>query len=369
MKLGYLLPLLLALLITGCDSPSTAKPRAMGDLLADKTQDDSYAKVLPDTQLSFPADHLAHPAFRQEWWYLTANLRTADDTPLGLQWTQFRVAQRAQQSAVPTTALTNNWQTQQLYLAHSAVTTEKIHYAAERWSRSHPALAGVNANPLRVFLDQWHWQSQGEDLFPATLSATTDKFSYQLTLDSQAPYQLQGQQGYSRKNAAGTVASHYYSQPFIHIHGEVTIDGNTQQVSGEGWLDREWSSKFLTGQQQGWDWFALRLDQLRTLMIFQLRGRSEQAKPFYTARLMYRDGRGEAVSSADITMTPLTISTIKHKQIPTRWQINVPSLGVDVTVTALNPQALMPLSIQYWEGPVTITGSHQGDGYMELTGY
>jgi predicted secreted hydrolase len=29
----------------------------------------------------------------------------------------------------------------------------------------------------------------------------------------------------------------------------------------------------------------------------------------------------------------------------------------------------MLVSTSYWEGPITIAGSHQGQGYMELTGY
>ena len=31
--------------------------------------------------------------------------------------------------------------------------------------------------------------------------------------------------------------------------------------------------------------------------------------------------------------------------------------------------AWMGLSIPYWEGPVTVTGSHAGEGYLEMTGY
>ena len=43
--------------------------------------------------------------------------------------------------------------------------------------------------------------------------------------------------------------------------------------------------------------------------------------------------------------------------------------GVDVTVDALNSDAWMGLSIPYWEGPVSVTGSHAGEGYLEMTGY
>ncbi|MFN4130762.1 MAG: lipocalin family protein, partial [Paracoccaceae bacterium] len=43
--------------------------------------------------------------------------------------------------------------------------------------------------------------------------------------------------------------------------------------------------------------------------------------------------------------------------------------GVDVTVRALNRDAWMETSVPYWEGPVTINGSHTGVGYLEMTGY
>jgi predicted secreted hydrolase len=43
--------------------------------------------------------------------------------------------------------------------------------------------------------------------------------------------------------------------------------------------------------------------------------------------------------------------------------------SVDVTVGALNNNAWMDLSVPYWEGPVTVSGSHSGVGYLEMTGY
>jgi len=43
--------------------------------------------------------------------------------------------------------------------------------------------------------------------------------------------------------------------------------------------------------------------------------------------------------------------------------------GVDVSVSALNADAWMDLSIPYWEGPVAVSGSHEGQGYLEMTGY
>jgi len=47
----------------------------------------------------------------------------------------------------------------------------------------------------------------------------------------------------------------------------------------------------------------------------------------------------------------------------------LPDQDVDLTIRALNPNAWMDLSIAYWEGPVRASGSHEGRGYLEMTGY
>jgi predicted secreted hydrolase len=49
--------------------------------------------------------------------------------------------------------------------------------------------------------------------------------------------------------------------------------------------------------------------------------------------------------------------------------VRLPDRGVDVEVTAMNPDAWMETSVPYWEGPVRIEGSHGGRGYLEMTGY
>ena len=52
-----------------------------------------------------------------------------------------------------------------------------------------------------------------------------------------------------------------------------------------------------------------------------------------------------------------------------RWRVRLPERGVDVTVEALNPRAWMATSFPYWEGPIRVTGTHEGHGYLEMTGY
>ncbi len=354
----FVLTLSTALLI-GCEEKSS---ESLGNWLGQSEQ--SYTPVVKGKALAFPHDHGPHNDFRHEWWYLTANLIDENGKALGIQWTQFRVAVDPQEKPS-----NGNWHSQQMYMAHSAVTTDTLHYADEKWSRAHPELAGVESDPLRVFIDDWQWRSSTQELFPATLIAKSKEFSYSLTLTSSAPYQKQGEQGYSVKSADKSVASYYYSQPFIQVSGEVTIDGHRRNVTGQGWIDREWSSQFLLDSQQGWDWFALRLNKETSLVVFQLRDSSTGEASYAHAKLMHEDGSGQAFSIDDITLKVIQQTAIEGRPYPTTWRIQIPSQQIDVSVSALNPMAKMPLTVPYWEGPVSLSGSHSGTGYMELTGY
>ncbi|MCH1929616.1 carotenoid 1,2-hydratase [Shewanella sp. A25] len=382
---------LIGLLLSGCDHASTQTP-AMGNILGEAAPQDgtAFLSVTPNAPLRFPEDHLAHKGFRQEWWYFTANLKTTNGEPLGVQWTQFRVAlapetNHSQIESVKTDftnaesvkSIGANWATQQLYFAHSALTSKDNHLAHEKWSRAHPRLAGVSANPYLIYLDDWRWQSDKATLLPADLRVNNSDFSFNLQLSSQAPLQLQGDKGYSIKSLDGKVASYYYSQPFIEVSGQVERNGQVEEVTGLGWLDREWSSQFLTKAQQGWDWFALRLDDDSTLMVFQLRevssGKSSTGQAFYSARRMFKDGTGRNITSRDnpkaIEMKVLKFYDTQTARYPVEWQISIPSEQINLKVAPLNLNSSMALSTSYWEGPVSLNGSHSGVGYMELTGY
>uniref|UniRef100_UPI0006E6D2BD lipocalin-like domain-containing protein n=1 Tax=Vibrio splendidus TaxID=29497 RepID=UPI0006E6D2BD len=76
--------------LAGCDEPPPERSGAGFAGLGESTA--GFVQAGPDTTLSFPADHGAHPDYRIEWWYLTANLKDEQGEPLGLQWTLFRQA-------------------------------------------------------------------------------------------------------------------------------------------------------------------------------------------------------------------------------------------------------------------------------------
>jgi len=102
-------------------------------------------------------------------------------------------------------------------------------------------------------------------------------------------------------------------------------------------------------------------------MLFRLR--HADGKHFFAGNWVGRDGRSEPLDANDIVLAPTAITRIAGRDLPTAWNISVPSRKLAISSTPLNPQSWMDARFKYWEGPVTVTGSHAGAGYLELTGY
>lgn len=337
--------LLAALLLA---APALAQPAGFAGLGSDAA---GFALPDPGRTLAFPRDHGPHDAFRIEWWYLTATLKDAQGRRYGAQWTLFR-------SALAPSGPTQGWASPQLWMAHAAVTTPDAHFSAERLARGGVGQAGVVAQPFSAWIDEWAMTAQGDDLDRLSLTARGDGFSYRLDARAEGPLVAHGAAGYSVKSAGGQ-ASHYYSQPFYRVTGTLTLPSGPVEVSGEGWLDREWSSQPLDRTQTGWDWIALHLDDGRKLMAARVRG----AAPFLFGTLIGKDGAARPLDAAALRLTP------GARTPPTTWRVELPDAGLDLTLKAVNPAAWMATSLRYWEGPVTVAGSASGSGYLEMTGY
>src|SRR5580765_6571111 len=159
-----------------------------------------FASVIPGKAFAFPTDHGAHPEYRIEWWYVTANLTDPAGIAYGAQWTLFRQAMHpgAQQEG---------WANQQIWMGHAAVTRADTHRFSEAFARGGIGQAGVETGPYRAWIDAWQMrgldQTRDDTLAPLELSASGADFAYALRLDADRALVLQGEDGYSRKSERG----------------------------------------------------------------------------------------------------------------------------------------------------------------------
>ena len=357
------------LLVTGC-TEDTDKKRQPLKFLADA--DGEYASPSIDNQIVFPQAHAPQKAYRQEWWYLTATLTTEDGQSLASQWTLFR-----------RTVDDKHW-----YFAHAALADTKSHNTAYRNGREEFGNVNISTEPFKATIDDWQWQSTST-LLPARLvygsavgsitseadslinekavvTATENHWQVELNLSTKQDYFLQGENGFSLKHPSLNIASHYYSQPFIEVTGKVYWQGKWQKVTGQAWFDREWASQMLGQDQQGWDWFSLRLNENIALMVFRVRSDSED---FFYASIMARNGEIRSIASHEISLISHNYNAASDSPYPQSFSLVIAREGIDIKVQVVNEQQIMRFGIEYFEGMVTFSGSHQVRGFVEMTGY
>ncbi|MEL6977740.1 MAG: lipocalin-like domain-containing protein [Pseudomonadota bacterium] len=328
---------------------------------------DGYAAVTPGRPIVFPRDYGQHPDYRIEWWYLTANLETAAGAPMGVQWTLFRQAlSPGDDPAAPRPG----WRSPQIWMAHAAATSGAAHEFAERVARGGAGHAGAVPEPFSAWLDDWAMEGTGEGIQDLRLRAAAPRFDYDLTLRADGPIALQGQNGYSVKAPArdggAPQASYYYSQPHYRASGRLRLRDDIFDVTGRAWLDREWSSQPLSPDQLGWDWVSLHLSSGEKLMAFRLRRRA--GPPDLAANWIGRGGLSRPLAAESLSIEPVEGSR-DARGAPLRWRIAARSEGLEIVTDILNPDVWQGERIQYFEGPITATGTHAGGGYLEMTGY
>jgi predicted secreted hydrolase len=200
---------------------------------------------------------------------------------------------------------------------------------------------------------------------------------YELTLDAQLLMQpvLNGEQGLSRKASERGAASYYYSIPRVAVHGKLLRAGISSDVKGLAWLDREWGSGSLGANEQGWDWFALQLQDGSSFMFYAMRNRDGTRDSHSAGTWVDPAGRVQALSTDQVTIdvSDHWVSP-RGGRYPSRWRVRVPAVGLDVDVRPVLANQELGTKPRYWEGAVDVSGAREGHdasgrGYVELVGY
>ncbi|MFT5197051.1 MAG: putative secreted hydrolase [Cellvibrionaceae bacterium] len=379
MKRSIIFIVILGLLIAGylywrSDSVAAVPAASVTEFLSGESSD-AFARALAPNAIEFPQDLGAHPDYQTEWWYYTGNLEGENGRRFGYQFTIFRQALAPE---VETDSDENEWRTSQVWFAHFTISDIESgeFYFFEKFSRGAAGLAGAQAEPYQVWVEDWQVAEQPDGR--VHMQAQNDVIGLDLMLTQTRPPVLHGRGGLSQKGATVGNASYYYSQIDQQSSGTVTINGESFAVDGHSWKDHEYSTSVLEEGAIGWDWVSLQFDNdaANGLMLFQIRRDDGSIQPESAGSFIDELGLAESVSSSDFSMEVIDTWTSSKTGIvyPAGWRIQIPAQELDITgYPLINDQELV-MSTVYWEGAVQFEGTLKGEpvtaeGYFELTGY
>ena len=151
----------------------------------------NYQSVTPGYDWAFPKDHGAHPNFQTEWWYYTGHLTAKSGETFGFEITFFRNAEAQNKPA-------SIWQSDQLYVAHFAITDDQARqfYHDSRTTRPAYNMAGASEGQLSVFNGDWSVKQLENTVY---LKASMTNITLDLAMDIKKGPVFHGPKGYSKK--------------------------------------------------------------------------------------------------------------------------------------------------------------------------
>ena len=332
-----------------------------------------WLQVTGPPELVFPRDHGAHFGYRTEWWYVTGLVADEGGRRYGFQITFFRQG-LAPGDPQPEDSRLRARQIIAAHLAIADISDQRFHHS-ERLRRVAGGLAGASQIDLEVWLDDWRMERGADGAIAVRARDPERGIGLELELLPKGELVRHGDHGYSQKGEDEGNASVYLSWTKLQVVGELEVEGAPTTVKGAAWFDHEWGTSQLGAEIVGWDWFSLRLDDGRDLMVYRMRRSNGEADPRSSGTLVRADGRSSPLGRDDVKVEVVEWwpSPATGARYPVRWRLRVPAEGIDLEVGALLAASELDgtatTGVVYWEGPVAAEGSHSCEGYAEMTGY
>ncbi|HIK89631.1 MAG TPA: hypothetical protein EYG09_08295 [Dehalococcoidia bacterium] len=351
LRLGLVLLALLLMVANAC--VSSVEPR---DVATGATPDPTATPA----PITFPVDDQGYDS-RLEWWYYSGHLKSESSKPFGFHFVVFESDDGiGDQNRVAQLGILD-------------VETGDHYEMSKVWA----VIDTSNDLPLLDRAPPWFLFTGDQPGFSG-FSINGEALGLSLDLEATTPVMLHNEIGWLPTEAGAT---YYYSWPRQDAVGELTLNGETFNVTGTSWFDHQWGDFFVLGKPAGWQWFAIQLDDGGSLMITESRGIDGEIAETY-GTYMSPEGEAQSLKSdtdgITLTETGEWISPATGATYPSGWGIEIESLALDIIVDPVaddqEVQGGLAAGSTYWEGQSMVGGTQDGQAisgsaYVELSGY
>lgn len=305
-------------------------------------------------------DEAIHAKNSLEWWYVTGFLSGDDGKQYGIEYVFFHFRPR---------------DGRQRYMVNVAITSPEdsvFIYDYEIFRSKNRLNTGL---PLNFNTPLYDWRGEfGKYDLQANMKRHNAGFN--LTTEPTQPVVLHQDSGYV--NYGGIAKAGYYSYPQLKTNGQLFLNGDTINVEGVSWYDRQWDCGNVTVKNVAWDWTAINLSDSSELMLYRVDSKVHK-KEIFGGTYIAANNETMDLKNEDITMTPVSYwkSPKTKRNYPVEWQVAIPKLKMEFVIKSEIPQQELVLgnwaqTVEYWEGMCAVKGTKNGQpitgkSYLEMT--
>ncbi len=310
----------------------------------------SWSEVNANKQskILFPRDESPHEN-KMEWWYYNGLLEDEDSRKYSFHFTIFQLNGLLKQM-VSHVSLTDH-QTNQ-------------HYTVQQSSGG--TFSKPEAHGYNFAFDDWLMVGGMDN---DHLRVSTEHFGFNLRLKSVKEPVLHGLDGKLELDTYGS--SYYYSRTRLLVTGMLKLGDSSKYIEGNSWFDHQWGDFSTTLLK--WNWFSLQLGQSKEIMLYQLT--DQVGMPVLSTGTFIDHDWKTVLDGSEFSLKPQKKWTSDETGIefPVSWELRIPHLGMDLTINSLTKDSEFDARTTtynvYWEGAVSVKGTHRGHGFMEMAGY
>jgi len=316
--------------------------------------------------IKFPEDELAHD-YIVEWWYFNGHLKDALGNGYSFMNCLFRVD--VKKVKIP---FLSKIPLKTSYFSHSLVSDLKhksFHYRIAPFS----VISDDSFSKSLLYIN--YINPEIKNGYTNCVIEKTGESTYylknediDLKLTSIKKPLLEGEKGYLDLHSKTT---YYYSLTNLKTEGRIKIKNKWIDVTGKSWMDHQWADASYSKDR--WDWFSVQLDDDTEMVCCVY---DDGKVKTYFADISYSDNRQEHYKEIEIIPSNQQWVSPKSKATyPLSWKIKIPAKNIDLNLMAkIENQEMLFGSINYWEGPLRVEGSFDGEkitgvDFMELVGY
>lgn len=337
------------LVSAGAATATTAAPAA-----ADSTASDQGLALTNLPVLVDPAPDLTYnPDRPNQSWYVTAHV-TAGGHRYGFlaHYNQFNVGDPEQ------------WRT----LSAVSITNEDTGWYTKSEVGLPPGAGLSDKQGVDIHTDNITWTGDAKEM---KLRAKVPEGNIDVTFRPRGNVLYNMGTGYFPMFGDARYNNYEYALPTMDTSGTLTLNGRTEKVRGQSWLDRQWGAlpADLTSGRASWAWMSLNLSNGDKVSLWKTKYDKENT----WATVLRPDGT-QTVAEATLTPDNSTLWTSPHtgKSYPTRWKVSIPGEDAKLNVTVHAKDQELVTTRRY-EGSAAVAGTFDhrpvtGTTYIEVAG-